>query len=67
MDLLARITNVKGLENKLHHLYTPDTDMNDKICENLKFSKEVILLDIKGILLNLRLLARKIFEIKEEV
>ena len=44
--LLSQIADTRGLENKLHHLYQPDTDMNDKICENFKISKEHIIADL---------------------
>ena len=66
MDLLGRITETKGLENKLHHLYTPDTDMDDKICEDLNNSKLSITLDIYRIMQKCIRLGRKVLEIEEE-
>ncbi len=66
MNILNRITDTKGLENKLHHLYQPDTDMNDKICENLKWSKVSIFCELQERGSLFKLLALKILEIEEE-
>ncbi len=66
MDLLGRITDTKGLENKLHHLYSPDTDMNDKISENLNWSKVSILTELQETGCLFKLLAKKILEIEED-
>ena len=46
---LDYISEVSGLENRLHHLLYPDTDMNDKICENLQDSKICIVKDLNRI------------------
>lgn len=45
-NLVKNIADTRGLENKLHHLYQPDTDMNDKVCENLQDSKISIVNDL---------------------
>lgn len=65
-SLLSQIADTRGMENKLHHLYQPDTDMNDKICEILEESKMCILLELYGMMKDLSSLARKILQIKEE-
>lgn len=64
-DRLRQIADIRGLENKLHHLYQPDTDMNDKICENLFESVDYILLDIEVMKKKLTELAYKIAHLKE--
>jgi len=64
--LLEDITEQRGLLNKFEHLYTPDTDMNDKICEDLITSKKHIILDISYIVEKCKLLADKILLIKED-
>ncbi len=66
MNILGQIAEMKGLENKLHHLYQPDTDMNDKICENLTVMKNLIMLDIHRIMHKCIELGDKILLIKEE-
>lgn len=45
-NMLWKMADTRGLENKLHHLYQPDTDMNDKICEDFKTSKQHIVCDL---------------------
>ena len=62
---LRIIADTRGLENKIHHLYQPDTDMNDKICENFKRSKYHIILDLCKMITEITELARKITELKE--
>ena len=62
-DLLDKIADTRGLENKLHHLYQPDTDMNDKICENLEHSKVFITRDLKTMKYNIDELITKVFKL----
>ncbi len=69
-SLLREITDRQGLENKIHHLYSPDTDMKNKICENLEDSKLSIIKELFDIMHTngklCMLLADKILSIKEE-
>jgi len=69
-NLLREMADTRGLENRLHHLYQPDTDMNDKICENLEDSKLSIIKELFDIMHTngklCMLLADKILSIKEE-
>ena len=64
-ELVRHIGDVRGLENKIVHLYSPDTDMNDKICENFEISKVHILLDIYRMTDEIKELAAKIANLKE--
>ena len=64
---VKEIADTRGLENKLHHLYQPDTDMADIICENFKNSKEMILLDIYSTINKYMNLAHQITKLKEEI
>ena len=45
-DQLCQIADTRGLENKLLHLYQPDLDMDDKICEDFDEGKESIILEL---------------------
>ena len=65
MDKLRKIADTRGLENKIHHLYQPDTDMNDKICENFERSKYHIIIDLCEMMTEITELACKITELKE--
>lgn len=42
-NILASIADCRGIENAVDHLRLPDTDMDDKICENFKDSKSFII------------------------
>ena len=64
-DILDQISENRGLLNKFEHLYSPDTDMNDKICEDLNNSKLSITLDIYRIMQKCITLGRKVLEIEE--
>lgn len=63
---LRKIADTRGLENKLHHLYQPDTDMNDKICEDFQRSKEHIILDLTQMILDITELAKDITNLSEQ-
>ena len=65
VDLLRHITEVDGLKNKIHHLYTPDTDMDDKICENFEESKKNIEQDLLDIIGLCSAFIEELFELKE--
>jgi len=43
---LDAICEADGIYNKLHHLYQPDTDMDDKLCESLPNSKFSLVRDL---------------------
>jgi len=65
-ELLHDITEQRGLFNKLEHLYLPDTDMNDKVCEDIITMKKHIVLDISYIVEKCKLLVDKVLLIKED-
>ena len=65
-SLIRKIGDTRGLENKIHHLYHPDTDMADIICENFNISKEMILLDIYSTINKFMNLAHRIAKLKKE-
>ena len=62
---LCKIADIRGLENKLHHLHQPDTDMNDKVCENFEVSKISILIDITQMIDKLHKFSLKMIELEE--
>ncbi len=64
--ILDEISENRGLDNRLDHLYCPDTGVNDKICENLTVMKNLIMLDIHRIMHKCILLGDKILLIKEK-
>ena len=64
-NILGQMVEVDGLRNKLDHLYSPDTGLDDKICENLLDSQYSIMHHLCDIAEKCRLLADKIIEIKE--
>ena len=63
---LRRIVEVDGLMNKIHHLYTPDTDMADIICENFQTSKRHLILDLAIMLIKITELAKDITNLSEQ-
>ncbi len=65
-DQLSQLIEQDGLKNKFDHLYSPDTDMADIICENLETSKEMILLDIYSTIIKYMNLAHKIIKLRRD-
>lgn len=63
---LRKIADTRGLENKIHHLYQPDTDMDDKICEDFGSSRAMIVTDLMEMVNNTLLLAIQIAKLEEE-
>ncbi len=64
-SLLRNIVDTQGMENRLHHLYQPDTDMNDKICDDLLSSQTSIMADIIIMINQLKDLSNRVAKIKE--
>ena len=63
---LRKIADTRGLENKLHHLYQPDTDMADIVCEDFENSKTMIVKDLTEIFNDAFSLAIEISNLKED-
>ena len=59
-NILDSIAECRGIENAIDHLRQPDTDMNDKVCENLKDSKSFIIRQLMDKISGVLRLAREI-------
>lgn len=63
---VKEIADTRGLENQIHHLYQPDTDMADIICEDFETSKEFIILNIYSTINKFMNLAYKISKLRRD-
>lgn len=65
-NLLDSIADFRGIKNSIDHLRLPDTDMNDKICEDFDYIKHSLIRRLMERVNDTLLLAIKIAKLEEE-
>ena len=66
-DELRSLFEFRGIENILEHMRTPDTDFNDKICENFEDQKSFLIKDLCRKVSDIGFFMNKIKELEEDV